>query len=98
MPNNLYMQKGLSANDCGEPFKSDAAVLIDAHTKRLPHLKDAAVSSTLGCGREDSNLHGGLAHTDLNRARLPIPPRPHIGHCLPQHFVCGDKIDLTMVS
>src|SRR3954464_8775541 len=30
------------------------------------------------CGREDSNFHG-LPHSDLNAARLPIPPRPHRG-------------------
>ena len=29
------------------------------------------------CGREDSNFHGLLTHSDLNAARLPIPPRPH---------------------
>ena len=29
------------------------------------------------CGREDSNFHGLYAHSDLNAARLPIPPRPH---------------------
>ena len=29
------------------------------------------------CGREDSNFHG-LPHSDLNAARLPIPPRPHV--------------------
>ena len=29
------------------------------------------------CGREDSNFHA-LRHSDLNAARLPIPPRPHI--------------------
>ncbi len=29
------------------------------------------------CGREDSNFHG-LPHSDLNAARLPIPPRPHM--------------------
>ena len=28
------------------------------------------------CGREDSNFHGLLAHSDLNAARLPIPPQP----------------------
>src|SRR5215217_344437 len=28
------------------------------------------------CGREDSNFHA-LRHSDLNAARLPIPPRPH---------------------
>lgn len=32
------------------------------------------------CGREDSNFHG-LPHSDLNAARLPIPPRPHRGRC-----------------
>ena len=29
------------------------------------------------CGREDSNFHG-FPHSDLNAARLPIPPRPHV--------------------
>ena len=28
------------------------------------------------CGREDSNFHGLLTHSDLNAARLPIPPQP----------------------
>ena len=28
------------------------------------------------CPEEDSNLHA-LRHTDLNRARLPIPPSGH---------------------
>src|SRR5690606_35004668 len=28
------------------------------------------------CGREDSNFHV-LRHSDLNAARLPIPPRPY---------------------
>ena len=31
----------------------------------------------LWCGREDSNFHGLNTHSDLNAARLPIPPRPH---------------------
>ena len=35
------------------------------------------LSSRKWCGREDSNFHG-LPHSDLNAARLPIPPRPHI--------------------
>ena len=29
------------------------------------------------CGREDSNFHGIISHSDLNAARLPVPPRPH---------------------
>src|SRR5690606_31049760 len=33
----------------------------------------AAASSSVWCPGEDSNLHT-LRHTDLNRARLPIPP------------------------
>src|SRR5690606_22411281 len=49
-----------------------------------PHLKKCQ-SKTMGytvsffkwCGREDSNFHG-LPHSDLNAARLPIPPRPHV--------------------
>ena len=28
------------------------------------------------CDRKESNFHGFL-HSDLNAARLPIPPRPH---------------------
>src|SRR6185503_4262028 len=36
-----------------------------------------SVVPVIGCGREDSNLHGPRAHQDLNLARLPIiPPRP----------------------
>ncbi len=35
----------------------------------------AAFRSVGWCGREDSNLHG-LPHSDLNAARLPVPPRP----------------------
>src|SRR5437762_10544293 len=34
------------------------------------------IQSGKWCGREDSNLHG-LPHSDLNAARLPVPPRPH---------------------
>ena len=29
------------------------------------------------CGREESNLHGCLAHRLLRPARMPVPPRPH---------------------
>ncbi len=37
------------------------------------------------CPEEDSNLHT-LRHTDLNRARLPIPPS---GQCFKgAHFNC----------
>jgi hypothetical protein len=32
-------------------------------------------------------------HTDLNRARLPIPPRPHI--IMTTYQSCGHKIDHT---
>lgn len=32
------------------------------------------------CRREESNLHG-VTHTDLNRARLPVPPRRHRSGC-----------------
>src|SRR5215475_6784228 len=34
------------------------------------------------CGREDSNFHG-LPHSDLNAARLPVPPRPHACNSAP---------------
>ncbi len=40
--------------------------------KRRPKPPD---SSVRWCGREDSNFHG-LPHSDLNAARLPVPPRP----------------------
>jgi hypothetical protein len=36
---------------------------------------DGHLSGFGWCGREDSNFHG-LPHSDLNAARLPIPPRP----------------------
>ena len=39
--------------------------------------KPAYASLLVWCPEEDSNLHT-LRHTDLNRARLPIPPS---GHC-----------------
>lgn len=41
----------------------------DQHTPMVPSLDRE------WCGREDSNFHG-LPHSDLNAARLPIPPRP----------------------
>src|SRR5579859_6835926 len=46
------------------------------------------------CGREDSNFHG-LPHSDLNAARLPIPPRPRVvrtrGVANGEGFVKGDE-------
>ena len=30
------------------------------------------------CGREDSEFPWAFAHNDLNVARLPVPPRPHV--------------------
>src|SRR5690606_22123445 len=39
----------------------------------------------LWCGEEDSNFHG-LPHSDLNAARLPIPPPPHRQHRRPAAF------------
>ena len=49
-----------------------------------PYLEKGAVNTSgydrrtsRWCGREDSNFHG-LPHSDLNAARLPIPPRPHV--------------------
>ena len=51
------------------------------------------------CPEEDSNLHA-FRHTDLNRARLPIPPsgqqRSHSGHIvtLSNHvFATRAKLD-----
>ena len=45
------------------------------------------------CGREDSNFHG-LPHSDLNAARLPVPPRPrkcgpHVTNRLPGFKASG---------
>jgi hypothetical protein len=37
---------------------------------------DLGYKKSSWCGREDSNFHE-LPHSDLNAARLPIPPRPH---------------------
>jgi hypothetical protein len=37
---------------------------------------EAKKNSEAWCPEEDSNLHT-LRHTDLNRARLPIPPSGH---------------------
>ena len=34
------------------------------------------IHGMIWCGREDSNFHI-LRYSDLNAARLPIPPRPH---------------------
>src|SRR5690606_6332974 len=49
-----------------------------ATTKSKTHRSGDYSSSLVWpwCGREDSNFHG-LPHSDLNAARLPIPPRPH---------------------
>ena len=38
---------------------------------------EAGKNSEAWCPEEDSNLHT-LRHTDLNRARLPIPPSGQI--------------------
>ncbi len=45
------------------------------------------------CPEEDSNLHT-LRHTDLNRARLPIPPPGHLlQYCVRgAHFIEKGKI------
>lgn len=52
------------------PEKHKAAEV--SHRRLLAFLKK-------WCGREDSNFHG-LPHSDLNAARLPIPPRPRFLH------------------
>lgn len=46
--------------------------------RSLPEGQISISGETVWCGREDSNFHG-LPHSDLNAARLPIPPRPHSG-------------------
>src|SRR5919197_224092 len=59
------------------------AVELQEHLDRAPGFRrdSRAVrrAEELTCGREDSNLHGPMAHQDLNLARMPIPPRPRIG-------------------
>src|ERR1700759_5344970 len=41
----------------------------------LPRILRSPEAEAGWCGREDSNFHG-LPHSDLNAARLPVPPRP----------------------
>ena len=35
-------------------------------------------SILIWCGKQDLNLHEANAHKNLNLARLPIPPFPHL--------------------
>ena len=42
-----------------------------------PRRRHGPGSALLWCGRKDSNLHG-VTHWNLNPARLPVPPRPHM--------------------
>ena len=49
---------------------SSVKCIIKMRMENHPHF-------LLWCGWKDSNLHD-VTHTDLNRARLPIPPHPHI--------------------
>ena len=39
--------------------------------------KQSRVGGSGWCGREDFELPRSFPHSDLNAARLPIPPRPH---------------------
>src|SRR5215470_5956602 len=52
-------------------MKSCAASIASASSPAKPRRGEVS-----WCGREDSNFHG-LPHSDLNAARLPVPPRPH---------------------
>ena len=56
----------------GFRLKLHGAEALHAHDGEATHGR--AIKSHW-CGREDSNFHG-LPHSDLNAARLPIPPRP----------------------
>jgi hypothetical protein len=48
----------------------------------IPLRTDMRMTASRWCPEEDSNLHT-FRHTDLNRARLPIPPS---GHCCDETF------------
>src|ERR1700754_2114290 len=49
---------------------------LTAARQQLSRLASNQIIQRVWCGREDSNFHA-LRHSDLNAARLPIPPRPH---------------------
>src|SRR5216110_2861484 len=74
----------IPARTCASPRKGPA---LQSKCRDLK-IKVCAPKKGRWCGREDSNFHA-LRHSDLNAARLPIPPRPHImvgpgepGRCL----------------
>ena len=52
------------------PVAKHAGVSLSGH-KKIAHFRE--LFCFFWCPEEDSNLHT-LRHTDLNRARLPIPP------------------------
>ena len=47
------------------------------HNTKKPVIDNCQSPAHPWCGWRDSNPHDSH-HTDLNRARLPIPPQPHI--------------------
>jgi hypothetical protein len=56
-------------------FDTEEALLSECQNVAFgPTIADKSVEAW--CPEEDSNLHT-LRHTDLNRARLPIPPSGH---------------------
>lgn len=59
---------------------SSRAIANGFEVKTKSSLREERFPEGKWCGREDSNFHG-LPHSDLNAARLPIPPRPHRGRC-----------------
>ncbi len=62
---------GIRSTGCpSSPVAKQAVVSLSGHEK-IAHLRE--LFSCFWCPEEDSNLHT-LRHTDLNRARLPIPP------------------------
>ena len=54
-----------------------AAALIPRQIKKPSINKQSSIDGKFWCGRWDLNPHA-LRHTALNRARLPIPPRPQL--------------------
>ena len=57
-------------------FDAEVALLSEYQNIAFGTIK-AEKSVEAWCPEEDSNLHT-LRHTDLNRARLPIPPSGHM--------------------
>ena len=76
---NAHCQFGLAYHvflKSSKEFETEVAILSECQNIAFgPIIAEKSVEAW--CPEEDSNLHT-LRHTDLNRARLPIPPSGHI--------------------